>query len=125
MVSPEDQQSLPEILELGVNDFLMLPLDRTQLDTRLRLIESRHREIDQMRALQHDVKAEYDRFLIATGGLGDGIWDLDLTTETIHYSERWKQMLGYEPTRDRGHARSLAEPGPRRRPQSPPRRDRR
>ncbi len=97
MVSAEDQQSLPEILELGVNDFLMLPLDPTQLDTRLSLIEGRHREVDQMRALQHDVKAEYDRFLIATGGLGDGVWDLDLTSETIHYSDRWKQMLGYEP----------------------------
>ena len=97
MVSPEDQQTLPEILELGVNDFLMLPLDQTQLDTRLGLIESRHREVDQMRALQHDVKAEYDRFLIATGGLGDVFCDLDVTTETIHYSDRWKQMLGYEP----------------------------
>ncbi len=97
MVSPEDQQTLPEILELGVNDFLMLPIDPTQLDTRLSMVESRHREVDQMRALQHDVKADYDRFLIATGGLGDGVWDLDLTTETIHYSDRWKQMLGYEP----------------------------
>ncbi len=64
---------------------------------RLSLIEERHRELDQMRALQRDLELDYDRFLLATGGLGDGVWDLDLTTETIHFSERWKRMLGFEP----------------------------
>ncbi|MDX2436009.1 MAG: EAL domain-containing protein [Acidobacteriota bacterium] len=88
---------LSKILELGVNDFVMLPLVREQLDTRLSLIEERHRELDQLRALQRNLETDFDRFLLATGGLGDGVWDLDLLTETIHYSERWKKMLGYDP----------------------------
>ncbi len=92
-----DPAELSTILELGVNDFVMLPLVREQLLARLSLIETRLRELDQMRALQRGLEAEYDRFLLATGGLGDGIWDLDLTTETIHFSDRWKRMLGYEP----------------------------
>ena len=86
---------LVKILELGVNDFVMLPLDRTLLASRLSLIETRLRELDEIRSLQHKIKQEYQRFLIATGGLGDGVWDLDLATETVHFSDRWKEMLGY------------------------------
>ena len=95
---PQGQpDTLVNILELGVNDFVMLPLDRTLLATRLSLIEIRLQELDEMRSLQKEIKQEYQRFLIATGGIGDGVWDLDLATETVHFSERWKEMLGYGP----------------------------
>jgi len=93
---PADQPDhLRTILELGVSDFLTLPLDDNQLKTRLSLIETRLRELDQMRVLQEDLHRDYQRFLIAAGGLGDGVWDLDLATKTVHYSDRWKAMLGY------------------------------
>jgi diguanylate cyclase (GGDEF)-like protein/PAS domain S-box-containing protein len=97
LVPQGSPDTLVKILELGVNDFLMLPLDRPLLVTRLSLIESRLREIDEMRFLQDEIRKEYQRFLIATGGVGDGVWDLDLATETVHFSERWKEMLGYRP----------------------------
>jgi PAS domain S-box-containing protein len=94
-LSLRDSRTLVNILELGVNDFVMLPLDPTLLATRLSLIETRLRELDEMRSLQTEIKQEYQRFLIATGGLGDGVWDFDLATETVHFSDRWKEMLGY------------------------------
>jgi diguanylate cyclase (GGDEF)-like protein/PAS domain S-box-containing protein len=95
---PQGQpDTLVKILELGVRDFVMLPLDRPLLATRLSLIESRLQEIDEMQDLQDEIKKEYQRFLIATGGVGDGVWDLDLATETVHFSDRWKEMLGYAP----------------------------
>jgi DNA-binding response OmpR family regulator len=44
---PQGQpDTLVNILELGVNDFVMLPLDPTLLATRLSLIETRLRELD-------------------------------------------------------------------------------
>jgi len=93
---PQGQpDTLVKILELGVNDFVMLPLDRPLLATRLSLIETRLRELDDMRSLQDEIRQEYQRFLIATGGIGDGVWDLDLLTERVHFSDRWKEMLGY------------------------------
>jgi diguanylate cyclase (GGDEF)-like protein/PAS domain S-box-containing protein len=97
LVPAEQPESLRNILELGVNDFLTLPLDNSQLTTRLSLIEARLRELDQMKALQEDLKRDYQRFLIASGGLGDGVWDLDLANGAVHYSDRWKSMLGYRP----------------------------
>jgi len=85
---PQGQpDTLVKILELGVNDFVMLPLDHNLLTTRLSLIETRLRELDDMRAMQDEIRQEYQRFLIATGGIGDGVWDLDLLTETVHFSD--------------------------------------
>jgi DNA-binding response OmpR family regulator len=86
---------LAKILEHGFNDFVMLPLDRAVLVARLRMIELRMRELDQMQALQKDIKKDYQRFLIASGGIGDGVWDLNLATNTVHLSDRWMEMLGY------------------------------
>jgi len=97
LVTQGQPDTLVKILELGVNDFVMLPLDRTLLATRLSLIETRLRELDEMRSLQDEIRQEYQRFLIATGGIGDGVWDLNLLTETVHFSDRWKEMLGYGP----------------------------
>ncbi len=97
LIPPDKSDSLVTILELGVNDFVMMPVDTGLLATRLSLIEARFRELEQMRALQAGIKDEYQRFLIATGGLGDGVWDLDLSTESVHFSDRWKEMLGFAP----------------------------
>jgi len=86
---PADQtEELSKILDFGVNDFVMLPLVAEQLIARLSLIETRHRELAQMRALQRTLEVDYDRFLLATGGRDDGVWDLDLKTETIQFSKR-------------------------------------
>ena len=97
VVPAEQPEVLRQILELGVSDYVMLPLDRANLSARLSLIEARHREIEQMRSLQHNLVQEFERFLIATGGRNDGVWDLDLSNETVHYSDRWKAMLGHAP----------------------------
>jgi diguanylate cyclase (GGDEF)-like protein/PAS domain S-box-containing protein len=97
LVPQGQSESLVNILDIGVNDFVMLPFDPTLLATRLSLIETRLRELDEIRSLQDEIREEYQRFLIATGGLGDGIWDLDLSTESVHFSRRWKEMLGYGP----------------------------
>jgi diguanylate cyclase (GGDEF)-like protein/PAS domain S-box-containing protein len=97
LVPQGKSDALVNILELGVNDFVMLPLDRNLLATRLSLIETRIRELEELRSLQDEIRQEYHRFLIATGGLGDGVWDLDLATEKVHFSDRWREMLGYSP----------------------------
>ena len=97
LVPPGEPETLIEILELGVHDFITLPIDPVKLSTRLSLIEDRFAELEQLKSLQESMREDFHRFLIATGGVGDGVWDLDLETEEIHFSDRWKEMLGYAP----------------------------
>lgn len=43
------------------------------------------------------------RWKFALEGTGDGIWDWDLTTNKVFFSDNWKTMLGYEPSEINHH----------------------
>ncbi len=41
-------------------------------------------------------RAPMDRLSLVMQATNDGIWDWNIKTDTVYYSPRWKQMLGYE-----------------------------
>ncbi|MCF8348317.1 MAG: PAS domain S-box protein [Bacteroidales bacterium] len=43
------------------------------------------------------LKASEERWKFALEGAGDGIWDWNLETNEIYFSDQWKTMLGYAP----------------------------
>ncbi len=51
---------------------------------------------NQVKSLQA-LKESEERWKFALEGAGDGIWDWDLETNEIYFSDQWKTMLGYAP----------------------------
>ena len=67
---------------------------------RIQELEAQNRQLEQElaqreQALQKSQKLE-ERWQLALHANDDGIWDWNLKTNEIFYSERWKTMLGYE-----------------------------
>ncbi|HZY40880.1 MAG TPA: PAS domain S-box protein, partial [Anaerolineae bacterium] len=53
---------------------------------------------DMLRQVQfsrQQVKDSEERFSLAVQGTDDGIWDWQVKTNTVYYSPRWKEMIGY------------------------------
>jgi diguanylate cyclase (GGDEF)-like protein/PAS domain S-box-containing protein len=42
------------------------------------------------------LRVSEERYALAISGANDGLWDWDLTQDRIHYSTRWKEMIGYD-----------------------------
>jgi PAS domain S-box-containing protein len=50
---------------------------------------------DRIRAEQA-LTASEERYELVASSFNDGIWDWDLTNNSLYFSPRWKEMLGYE-----------------------------
>ncbi len=45
--------------------------------------------------LERELRESERRYALAAEGSNDGLWDWDLRHQRVHYSERWKHLLGY------------------------------
>ncbi|MBN2799963.1 MAG: PAS domain S-box protein [Deltaproteobacteria bacterium] len=56
-----------------------------------------HFDLTEQVRLREELEASQERLELAIQGARDGVWDWDLRTDRVVYSDRWKEMLGYQP----------------------------
>ena len=54
------------------------------------------RDITGRKKAEASLRESEQRWQFALEGAGDGVWDRDCTTNTIHFSRQWKAILGYD-----------------------------
>ena len=87
--NPNHFLSKDEAMLTSLADFAAIAIENANLYERSR------REISERIKAEAALRESDERYSLVVKGTNDGIWDWDLTTHQIHYSPRWKSMLGY------------------------------
>ena len=90
MVTAKNQsEDIITALDLGANDYLTKPIDFPVAVARITT------QLAHKRA-QEALKESEERYALAALGSNDGLWDWNIPDNEVHFSGRWKSMLGFQ-----------------------------
>ncbi len=85
--TPEDETMLSALA-----DYAAVAIENANL------YQQAQHEISERKRVEQALRESEERYVLAIQGANDGIWDWNLKSNQIHYSPRWKTMLGYNET---------------------------
>src|SRR5215510_12276478 len=68
--------------------YILKPFEERELHGHIEIALYKHR-------IEKKLKDSEERYVLATRGANDGLWDWDLDAHRIYFSPRWMSMLGY------------------------------
>jgi diguanylate cyclase (GGDEF)-like protein/PAS domain S-box-containing protein len=80
-------ETVVQSIAFGANDFLAKPLELAVTIARISTQLARKRAEQALRESE-------ERYMLTARGANDGLWDWDCRSGRVHYSPRWKEMVG-------------------------------
>jgi PAS domain S-box-containing protein len=75
---------------------LAMTVFNSRLNARVRVqTEALRKEVKERRQVAKELRRTQERHALVIRGSNDGIWDWDLADDSVYFSPRWKEMLGY------------------------------
>jgi diguanylate cyclase (GGDEF)-like protein len=82
------------ILDSGVSDVLVEPLEPAAVEARIRVHERIAAQFRKLSKAFAELHKSHERLLISCGGREDGLWDANLRTGELTLSPEWERILG-------------------------------
>ncbi len=91
-------------LEVLISFFTRAATEKVQVDENLlpmqefkNLAASANRMVKERAQAEEALRESEQRYALAVKGANDGIWDWDLITGEVYFSDKWKAIIGYAP----------------------------
>ncbi len=89
-------EALLKSFECGAMDFIPKPVNEVELFGRVKSALMLFHERVLVRQKTRELEESQKRYDLAINGVNDGIWDIDLITNQVYYSPKWKEILGFK-----------------------------
>ncbi len=86
-----DEKTLERAMLTEPFGYIIKPFEERELVVAIETALYKH-------SMEKALRENEERYMLALRGTNDGIWDWDLHSDTIYFSPRWREILGYSQT---------------------------